>query len=169
MKHSSTYVVVLNFLCFFNVCISFTSSVNSDGLSLLALKAAIAGDPTHVLVSWSDSDSTPCNWAGITCDPTYHRVTSISLSSKNLTGYIPSEIGALSFLTFLDLSHNSFSGPLPHDITTLQNLVHLDISSNNFNGSLPENLSNLTHLTGTLNLSYNAFSGEVPASLAGFR
>ncbi|KAL0337991.1 UNVERIFIED_CONTAM: Receptor protein kinase-like protein ZAR1 [Sesamum calycinum] len=168
MKHSSTYVVVLNFLYFFTVCISFTSSVNSDGLSLLALKAAIAGDPTHVLVSWSGSDSTPCNWTGITCDPTYHKVTSISLSSKNLTGYIPSEIGALSFLTFLDLSHNSFSGPLPYDITTLQNLVHLDISSNNFNGSLPENLSNLTHLTGTLNLSYNAFSGEVPPSFGQF-
>ncbi|KAL0346268.1 UNVERIFIED_CONTAM: Receptor protein kinase-like protein ZAR1 [Sesamum radiatum] len=168
MEHSRTYVVVLNFLCFFTVCISFTSSVNSDGLSLLALKAAIAGDPTHVLVSWSDSDSTPCKWAGITCDPTYHRVTSISLSSKNLIGYIPSEIGALSFLTFLDLSHNSFSGPLPHDITTLQNLFHLDISSNNFNGSLPENLSNLTHLTGTLNISYNAFSGEVPASFGRF-
>ncbi|KAK4432151.1 Receptor protein kinase-like protein ZAR1 [Sesamum alatum] len=167
MKHSSTYVV-LNFLCFFTVCISLTCSVNSDGLSLLALKAAIAGDPTHALVSWSDSDSTPCKWAGITCDPTYHRVTSISLSSKNLTGYIPSEIGALSFLTFLDLSHNSFSGPLPHDITALQNLLHLDISSNNFNGSLPENLSNLTHLTGALNLSYNAFSGEIPAGFGRF-
>ncbi|KAK4392432.1 Receptor protein kinase-like protein ZAR1 [Sesamum angolense] len=59
-------------------------------------------------------------------------------------------------------------GPLPYDITTLQNLVHLDISSNNFNGSLPENLSNLTHLTGTLNLSYNAFSGEVPPSFGQF-
>lgn len=36
------------------------------------------------------------------------------------------------------------------------------------NGTLPESLSNLTHLTGTLNLSYNSFSGEIPASFGQF-
>ncbi|KAL0383717.1 UNVERIFIED_CONTAM: putative inactive leucine-rich repeat receptor-like protein kinase [Sesamum calycinum] len=159
---------LLKFLSFFMFCISFSSSLNPDGLSLLALKAAIVEDPTQALISWADSDSTPCRWTGIICDHTHQRVTSISLSSKNLTGYIPSEIGALSFLMFLDLSQNSFSGPLPHHVATLQNLVHLDISSNNFNGSLPESLSNLTHLTGTLNLSYNAFSGEIPPSFGQF-
>ncbi|KAL2225912.1 UNVERIFIED_CONTAM: Receptor protein kinase-like protein ZAR1 [Sesamum indicum] len=159
---------LLKFLSFFTFCISFSSSLNPDGFSLLALKAAIVKDPTQALISWSDSDLTPCRWAGIICDHTHQRVTSISLSSKNLTGYIPSEIGALSFLMFLDISQNSFSGPLPHHIATLQNLVHLDISSNNFNGSLPESLSNLTHLRGTLNLSYNEFSGEIPPSFGQF-
>lgn len=163
MKHPTIYAL-LQFLYLLTLFVSLTSSMNSDGLSLLALKAAITEDPTNSLIYWSDSDSTPCGWAGIICDTGHHRVISISLSSKNLTGYIPSEIGALSFLTLLDLSHNAFGGPLPHHITTLQNLVHLDISSNNFNGSLPESLSNLTQLRGTLNLSYNAFSGEVPAS-----
>ncbi|KAI3471560.1 hypothetical protein Pfo_028210 [Paulownia fortunei] len=167
MNHLS-FDSLLKFFYFFTFCISLTFSLNSDGLSLLALKAAIIKDPTQALISWSDSDSTPCRWDGITCDHTHRRVASISLSSRNLTGYIPSEIGALSFLTFLDLSQNSFSGPLPHHISTLQNLIHLDISSNNFNGSLPEILSNLTHLTGTLNLSYNAFSGEIPASFGQF-
>ncbi|KAL3819887.1 hypothetical protein ACJIZ3_005792 [Penstemon smallii] len=165
---SFTIDFTFKFLYLFTFCISFISSLNSDGLSLLALKAAITRDPTQALISWSDSDSTPCKWAGITCEPTYHKVISISLSNKNLTGYIPSEIGALYYLTFLDLSINSLSGPLPHHITTLKNLVHLDVSSNNLNGSLPESLSNLTHLTGTLNLSYNAFSGEIPASFGLF-
>ncbi|KAL8467463.1 hypothetical protein ACS0TY_030921 [Phlomoides rotata] len=144
--------------------------MNSDGLSLLALKAAIMEDPTKSLISWSDSDSdsSPCKWAGILCDHAHNKVTAVSLSDKNLTGYIPSEIGALSFLTSLDLSRNSFSGPLPHHITSLQNLVHLDVSCNNLNGSLPDGLSNLTHLGGTLNLSYNAFSGEIPASFGQF-
>ncbi|KAK6127377.1 hypothetical protein DH2020_038888 [Rehmannia glutinosa] len=145
-----------------------SDSTQSDGLSLLALKAAIKEDPTKSLISWSDLDPNPCNWAGITCDNAHHKVTSISLSSKNLTGYIPSEIGTLSFLTFLDLSLNSFGGPLPHQITALQNLTHLDISSNNFNGSLPETLGGLKHLTGTLNFSYNSFSGEIPASFGRF-
>ncbi|XP_073034540.1 receptor protein kinase-like protein ZAR1 [Primulina eburnea] len=169
MKHlNDNASVVLKFLYFFTFCISFTASLNSDGLSLLALKAAIAEDPTQALVSWSESDSTPCRWTGVTCDHSYDRVTSISLPSKNLTGYIPSVVGALSFLTALDLSHNFFCGPLPHAISTLQTLVHLDLSCNNFNGSLPESLSYLTQLRGTLNLSYNAFSGEIPASYGRF-
>lgn len=159
---------LFNVFYFFALCISFTFSLNSDGLSLLALKAAIVKDPTQVLISWSESDPTPCKWDGITCDHAYRRVISISLSNKNLTGYIPSEIGALSSLTFLDLSQNSFGGPLPQQIATLKNLVHLDLSSNNFNGSLPETLGSLTHLEGTLNLSYNSFSGEIPASFGRF-
>ncbi|KAL8036887.1 hypothetical protein ABFX02_11G005800 [Erythranthe guttata] len=161
-------VALLKFLHLLTFFISLTSAINSDGLSLLALKSAIAQDPSKALVSWSESDSTPCKWAGILCSRDHRKVTSISLSGKNLTGYIPSEIGALTSLTSLDLSHNTFGGPLPHHITTLQNLVHLDVSSNNLNGSLPESLSNLTHLEGTLNLSYNAFSGEIPASFGLF-
>ncbi|KAL2535099.1 Leucine-rich repeat protein kinase family protein [Abeliophyllum distichum] len=139
-----------------------------DGVSLLALRAAITEDPKQALTTWVDSDSTPCKWAGIICDEIHHKVTSIELSSKNLTGYIPSEIGAFSFLTFLDLSHNFLYGPLPHRITTLQNLTHLDLSSNSLSGSLPQGLSNLTHLIGTLNLSFNQFSGEIPASFGLF-
>ncbi|XP_047959320.1 receptor protein kinase-like protein ZAR1 [Salvia hispanica] len=159
---------LLNIFYLSTFCISVSSSLNTDGLSLLALKAAVVKDPNMALISWLEVDATPCRWAGITCDRVHRRVISVSLPSKNLTGYIPSEIGALSFLASLDLSHNFFSGPLPHQIATLQNLVHFDISSNNFNGSLLQGLSNLTRLQGTLNLSYNAFSGEIPASFGQF-
>ncbi|KAK9290070.1 hypothetical protein L1049_008234 [Liquidambar formosana] len=169
---------------------SLSTSLNSDGLSLLALKSAITTDPTHLLRTWSDTDSTPCRWVGITC--THHRVTGLTLSNKGFTGYIPSELGALdslqrltlshnnfskpipshlfntSSLLSLDLSHNSLSGPIPHQIKSLKFLIHLDLSSNRLNGSLPEGLADLGNLTGTLNLSYNAFSGEVPASYGRF-
>nr|GMD45783.1 receptor protein kinase-like protein ZAR1 [Ipomoea batatas] len=183
----------LNFVFFFFVVsvVPLCSSLSSDGLSLLALKAAINSDRAQVLASWSESDSTPCRWAGIVCDDT-HRVTSVSLSGNKLAGYVPSEIGALSSLTSLnlsdnnfsnlipahlfnatslislDLSRNSFSGPLPVQITTLTTLTHLDLSSNLLNGSLPEDLSSLSNLVGALNLSYNSFSGEVPAAYGRF-
>lgn len=161
----SPYIIAsIKFLYILTLSISSTFSLNSEGLSLLALKAAITEDPSKALIAWSDSDSTPCKWDGITCDLTHQKVTSVSLSNKSLSGYIPSEVGALSFLTSLDLSYNYFSGPLPRHIATLLNLVHLDLSSNKFNGTLPESLSNLTQLTGTLNLSYNDFFGEIPAS-----
>lgn len=191
MEHVNGGVLIL---CIFTFSVTLTSSLNSDGLSLLALKAAITTDPMRVLNSWtdSDSDSTPCHWDGITCDRNQDKVISISLSNRGLTGYIPSELGALSTLTSLslsfnnfsktipphlfnaksltslDLSHNSLTGPLPHQITSLKNLTHLDLSSNQLNGSLPEALSSLTHLSGTLNLSSNRFSGEIPKSFGLF-
>ncbi|XWS66409.1 hypothetical protein CRYUN_Cryun05aG0196700 [Craigia yunnanensis] len=178
---------VVSFLFFFA---SLVCSLNSDGLSLLALKAAIESDPTRYLDKWSESDSTPCHWPGIAC--TRNRVTSIFLPNKGLTGYIPSELGLLDSLTrmnlsqnnfskpipsrlfnatnliYIDLSHNSLSGPVPPQIKSLKNLTHLELSSNSLNGSLPESLVELKSLTGTLNLSYNKFSGEIPASYGEF-
>ncbi|GLT39704.1 hypothetical protein SLA2020_138810 [Shorea laevis] len=183
-------LVLLEIASIFVIFASLGSSLNPDGLSLLALKSAIESDPTRSLVSWSESDRTPCHWAGIIC--TNSRVTSLTLPNKGLTGYIPSELGLLDSLTQLnlshnnfskpipshlfnaknlnlvDLSHNSFSGPVPPEIRTLKSLTHLDLSSNLLNGSLPESLTELQSLTGALNLSYNRFSGEIPASYGHF-
>ncbi|XP_019187707.1 PREDICTED: receptor protein kinase-like protein ZAR1 [Ipomoea nil] len=187
MRNFSGDSPFLGVIFFLAVGVSVSSALSSDGFSLLALKAAIVSDESQVLGSWSESDSSPCRWAGVTCDHN-HRVTAVSLSNGNLTGYIPSELGALSALSSLslaynnfsdpipanlfnassllslDLSHNCFSGPLPPQIAALTNLTHLDLSSNFLNGSLPPELNALSNLAGTLNLSYNRFSGEVPAS-----
>ncbi|KAF8102167.1 hypothetical protein N665_0201s0449 [Sinapis alba] len=175
---------------FFFHFISFSSSLNHDGLSLLALKSAVESDPTRVMTSWSESDQTPCHWPGITC--TRGRVTSLILSGRRLSGYIPSELGLLDSLLrlelsrnnfskpvptrlfnavnlrYIDLSHNSISGPVPAQIKALKNLTHIDLSSNRLNGSLPESLTQLGSLVGTLNLSYNRFSGEIPPSYGRF-
>ncbi|KFK35080.1 hypothetical protein AALP_AA5G232600 [Arabis alpina] len=170
--------------------INFSSSLNQDGLSLLALKSAIEKDPTYVTTSWSESDKTPCHWPGITC--THERVTSLILTGRRLTGYIPSELGLLDSLTtlklnlnnfskpipthlfnainlrYIDLSHNSITGTIPTQIKSLKNLTHINLSSNQLNGSLPESLTQLRSLIGTLNLSYNKFSGVIPSSYGRF-
>ncbi|EOA23594.1 hypothetical protein CARUB_v10016797mg [Capsella rubella] len=175
---------------FFLFFISLSSSLNPDGLSLLALKSAVSKDPTRVLTSWSESDPTPCHWPGIICS--HGRVTSLVLSGRRLSGYIPSELGLLDSLLkldlarnnfskpvpsrlfnavnlrFIDLSHNSISGQIPAQIQALKNLTHIDFSSNLLNGSLPESLTQLGSLVGTLNLSYNRFSGEIPPSYGRF-
>ncbi|KAK1577562.1 hypothetical protein Q3G72_022815 [Acer saccharum] len=181
-------VLLLLTTVLFNIPVSV--SLNQDGLALLALKAAVSTDPTRSLDSWSESDLTPCHWPGIHC--IRNRVSSLYLPNKNLTGYIPSELGYLNSLTRLnlarnnfskiiptnlfnatnlvsvDLAHNSLSGPIPDQIKTLQNLTHLDLSSNLLNGSLPNFLLDLRGLTGTLNLSFNQFSGEIPAMYGHF-
>ncbi|WCJ33948.1 Leucine-rich repeat protein kinase family protein [Euphorbia peplus] len=182
----SLHITSLTLLLIFH----FSSCLTPDGLALLSLKSAITSDPTRILSSWSDSDPTPCHWLGVNC--VNHRVVSLFLPNKTLTGYLPSELGLLDSLTrltlshnnfsntipshlfkstnlrFLDLSHNSLTGPIPPEITSLKSLTHLDLSSNLINGSLPEFLTDLKSLTGTLNLSCNSFSGEIPESFGDF-
>ncbi|KAJ9543674.1 hypothetical protein OSB04_023381 [Centaurea solstitialis] len=184
MNPTKTLLIFINFIA---ISLSISSPLNSDGLSLLALKSAVAGDPANSLATWTESDSTPCHWAGVSCNSN-HRVISLSLPEKNLSGYLPSELGALRSLRHLslpnnnfskplpenlfnatglisiDLSHNRLTGPLPEKMASLKSLTFLDLSSNLLNGSLPASLSNLTNLSGTVNLSYNRFSGEIPAA-----
>ncbi|MED6130387.1 hypothetical protein PIB30_000897 [Stylosanthes scabra] len=166
-----------------------THTLNSDGISLLALKAAVDSDPTGALSAWSDTDATPCRWPGILCSHN-NRVIQLSLPNKSLSGYLPSELASLTALRllslpynnfsrtipstlftflnsllFLDLSHNQLTGPIPTQLRSLKSLRHFDLSSNSLNGSLPQELSQLTSLVGTFNLSFNRFSGEIPPSL----
>ncbi|CAN1170092.1 Receptor-like protein 19, partial [Linum perenne] len=68
----------------------------------------------------------------------------------------------------LDLSRNFLSGRIPASIGSLQLLANLDLSSNRLNGSLSESLVELRSLSGTLNLSWNSFSGEIPESYGRF-
>ncbi|KAK1296379.1 putative inactive leucine-rich repeat receptor-like protein kinase [Acorus calamus] len=83
--------------------VSFTAiaaALTFDGLSLLAFKFAVS-DP---LSNWDSSSGDPCHWSNISCSnlSISLRVVSLSLSSKNLSGYLPSEIAGLSFLRCLN-------------------------------------------------------------------
>jgi len=89
-------------------------------------------------------------------------LVSIDLSSNNLAGKIPEEIGSLIGLINLNLSSNRLTGNIPYQIGMLQLLESLDISGNKISGVIPQSLSNLTSLS-YLNLSYNNLSGKIPS------
>ncbi|KHN24190.1 Putative inactive leucine-rich repeat receptor-like protein kinase [Glycine soja] len=169
-------------LFFFLISLPLTLPLNSDGLSLLAFKAAISVDPTGAVSTWADIISKNITRRN-------NHVTQLTLPSKALTGYLPSELGFLAHLKrlslphnnlshaipttlfnattllVLDLSHNALTGPLPASLSSLKRLVRLDLSSNLLSGHLPVTLSNLPSLAGTLNLSHNRFTGNIPSSL----
>ncbi|KAL6334597.1 hypothetical protein AAG906_019232 [Vitis piasezkii] len=42
-----------------------------------------------------------------------HQLSSLDLSSNNLSGTIPLSIPSLTFLSYLNLSNNNFSGKIP--------------------------------------------------------
>ncbi|XP_031484097.1 receptor-like protein kinase 7 [Nymphaea colorata] len=146
----------LLFLCYF-------SAVNCFRGPLLDLKSALQGSsPTDVFDTWQESDFSPCNWTGISCNSARY-VTGIDLSNRNLTGSFALDLlCGLPALQTLKLSGNSLGGRVSSSINNCSTLQHLDLSDNHFAGEVPE-LWNLAGLR-VLNLSLNRFSGPFPES-----
>jgi RHS repeat-associated protein len=101
-------------------------------------------------------------WQGITV--TSGDISSVVLSSGNLTGKIPSSISKLKGLKALDLQLNKLSGSIPTSLTQLTGLTDLRLYSNQLTGSIPADIGNLVNLT-FLSFARNNLSGSVPASI----
>ncbi|KAL7612008.1 hypothetical protein Lser_V15G06494 [Lactuca serriola] len=171
-------------LIIFFIQIWITTAQNRDGAALQALKEAWKNT---VPPSWNVG-SDPCRdgWEGIMC--TNSRVTSIYLTSMQLTGGLPGDIGQLVELQYLALSYNpgltgsltpaignlgkltnlvlvgcSFSGPIPDTIGNLPRLIILSLNSNRFTGSIPASIGNLKNLY-WLDLTDNQLTGNIPVS-----
>ncbi|CAN6561048.1 unnamed protein product [Malus baccata var. baccata] len=87
----------------------------------------------------------------------------IDLSSNNITGSIPSEIGQLQLLQSLLLDDNNFSGNIPDQISNLKKLEVLNLSKNHLSGKIPSSLASLNFLA-IFNVSYNNLEGPIPTS-----
>uniref|UniRef100_A0A5B7AY51 Putative receptor-like protein kinase HAIKU2 n=2 Tax=Davidia involucrata TaxID=16924 RepID=A0A5B7AY51_DAVIN len=151
------FLTTFSFLFFFYL-FHLSMSLTVETQALLEFKNQLE-DPLKYLDSWEESES-PCNFAGITCDPNTGRVTEISLDNKSLSGKISLSIFVLQSLTSLVLPSNFISGNLPPELNNCSNLKVLNVTDNNINGSLPD-LSHLMNLE-VLDLSDNYFSGEFP-------
>ncbi|KAK7380432.1 hypothetical protein VNO78_32942 [Psophocarpus tetragonolobus] len=88
-------------------------------------------------------------------------VKSIDLSSNDLTGEVPKEVGYLRGLVSLNLSRNNLNGEIPPGIGNLNSLDFLDLSRNHLSGKIPSTLSKIDGL-GKLDLSNNDLSGKIP-------
>lgn len=70
-------------------------------------------------------------------------------------------------IVMLDLSNNNLTGTLPANMNALSYLDYFDVSNNKIGGNLPASISgwNYTgYYTTTLNFSGNIFTGSIPAS-----
>jgi hypothetical protein len=114
----------------------------------------------------------------------------LTLSHNNLSGTVPAEFAAVSFVQ-VDLSRNALAGDasvlfgrgktllvsvnlsrnaFSFDMSTLElpeRLASLDVSHNGIRGGVPAAAGNLSQLM-FFNVSYNQLCGELPGGFAGF-
>ena len=117
--------------------------------------------------NWRDKSgwlttNTPCSWYGVSCASGH--VTQLNLSSNQLSGGIPPELGNLASLQGLYLYNNQLSGSIPPQLGNLTNLQRLDLFNNQLSSSIPPELSNLASLR-WLDLTTNQLSGSIPSQL----
>lgn len=103
------------------------------------------------------------SWTNLECS--MGNVIGISLSSTELTGYIPSSVGLMTKLRYLHLDGNNFQGTIPTLLGDLARINHLTLSNNQLSGSIPSELSKLKNLK-SLYLSHNRLTGTLPPSLS---
>ncbi|XWS08057.1 hypothetical protein CRYUN_Cryun41cG0045400 [Craigia yunnanensis] len=82
----------------------------------------------------------------------------VDLSSNNLSGSLPLDIGNLKVL---NLSSNRLEGSIPRSFDDLMSLISLDLSKNNLSGVIPKSLERLLDLN-YFDVSFNRLEGEIP-------
>lgn len=95
----------------------------------------------------------------------FTNITSINLSNNQITGGLPEELGKLTTLITLNVQNNNMSGIIPTEIYALQTLENLNLSSNQLNGDIEPDIGSLINLK-SLRLNSNNFTGAVPPELS---
>lgn len=138
-----------------------SAAVSSDEVeALLNLKTALAESNTKVFDSWL-SNTSVCEFTGITCDDTGLWVKEIELSNQNLRGSIPFDsICQLQSLEKLSLGFNYLHGSVTEDLNKCSRLTYLDLGNNFFSGVIPD----ISSMHGLMYLYVNnsGFSGAFP-------
>lgn len=138
-------------------------ALTQDGITLLEFKVTL-NDTQNYLSNWNDSDETPCDWTGVTCNPVDNTVYAINLPYMQLAGIISPSIGKLSSLQRLALHQNSLHGVIPIEIANCTGLRALYLRANYLQGGIPSDIGNLSSLT-IIDLSSNLLKGAIPSSL----
>ncbi|XP_021723272.1 probable LRR receptor-like serine/threonine-protein kinase IRK [Chenopodium quinoa] len=140
-------------------------ALNDDVLGLIVFKAGLQ-DPELKLVSWNESDDSPCKWDGIRCDPATNRVTQLNLDNFYLSGQISRGLLRLQSLQIISLANNNLSGSVNPEFAHLWGLQSIDLSGNNLSGSIPSELFEQCGSLKSVSFANNGLSGVLPESLS---
>ncbi|CAL9244280.1 unnamed protein product, partial [Arabidopsis halleri] len=139
----STLPPLLNALEVYTV-IQFPQSETNEN-DVVAIKN-IATTYALSRINWQGDPCVPQKlmWDALNCSnmdvSTPPRITSLNLSSSDLTGSIAAAIQNLTQLEKLDLSNNNLTGEVPEFLGNMKSLLVINLSGNNLNGSIPQSL-----------------------------
>ena len=122
----------------------FAQLPSPDREALVAFYNATGG------AHWTDNTNWLTNapvgqWYGVTTDANGW-VTELNLTSNQLKGEMPPELGSLANLEELYLWGNELTGTIPTELGSLANLEVLSLSDNQLSGMVPQTLAGLTML-----------------------
>jgi Secretion system C-terminal sorting domain/Leucine rich repeat len=181
MKQKPLPLLYFFFLIFLRSMNGMAQAVNTqDSLALVDLYNNTNGPGWANKTNWLSLASVS-RWYGVTT--VNGRVTQLSLTGNGMTGTlpgsiaslplnllnlrfnqlsgnIPSALGAMPTLSILQLNNNAFTGPIPVTLAGNKSLNALDLSVNQLTGSIPA-FNGLPFLA-TLDLANNQFSGSLP-------
>lgn len=130
----------------------FQCSANPNATDLCGSDEPFVGDSRFL------SDTSECDWAGISC--LQGCVTEIEFEANNLVGTIATEIGLLPNLRIWGMERGGLTGSIPTQIGNLSNLIFIDLDFNAITGSLSSELLSLSALT-QLDLNNNQMTGSI--------
>ena len=131
-----------------------------DCINLLAAKDTLQGTAS---LNWS-VNLPITDWDGIWVQGSPRRVTGLILTSKNLTGTIPPDLGRLDALEHLRLDDNQLTSELPAELGNLRRLRTLLLSDNQLTGEVSASWGNLEFLW-HFRLGNNQLTGCIPSVL----
>ena len=142
---------------------SATVEVAPDRRALRIFYEALGGPGWINSQNWG-TDAPLDEWYGVTAD-SRGNVQVLIVLGNNVSGTIPSEIGALGALEQLWLvGAEGLTGSIPPEFGNLRSLRHLYLFSNNLAGPIPAELGNIPQLS-SLFLGDNQLEGPIPAAL----
>ena len=103
-----------------------------------------------------------CNLADVECSGS--GVATLYLENDFLRGFLPTELGFLTTLTYLDVDGSGLT-TIPTELGRLSNLYFLSMRSSGLSGTIPSELGLLTNLD-YLFLDSNSLTGTIPTELA---
>jgi len=145
-----------------------------DAVEFAALKAIydnLGGANWTNKTNWPVSGSWPSSatsaqfgtWFGVTV--TNGDITKIALSSNNLVGTLPLEIGSLKAVTIFNMYGNAgITGSIPSAVGGMTALKEIYLYSCGLSGNIPSEIFNITGLQ-IVYADHNSLSGSLPASL----
>ncbi|KAL2513232.1 LRR receptor-like serine/threonine-protein kinase EFR [Abeliophyllum distichum] len=139
-------------------------NLTTDQEALVAFKTRIISDPNNILANKWLTNTSICNWIGVSYSRKWQRVTTLDFSNFGFSGTIAPHLGNLTFLSYLNISSNNFTGIIPLELSHLRRLKVINMGSNNFIGVVPSWLGTIPELQ-HIHLDNNSFSGSIPTSL----